>query len=106
VSAIAIFVCQGKGGSKGGGETHPFPIAMPVLLVPFIQIYAVEAADSEGHDHLDEAEDGVCDVGHGHFGAVEDAHFCSLSVYLGLVWMCACWLRIVNILAGGFGKWE
>jgi hypothetical protein len=61
--------------NRKGRETNPFPIRVLVFLVRFIQVYAVEAADSESHDDLYEAEDGVQDVGEGHFGAVEDAHF-------------------------------
>jgi len=57
------------------GKTNPFPVAVFVLLVRFVQIHAVETADCEGHDYLHEAEDGVRDVGEGHFDAVEDTHF-------------------------------
>jgi hypothetical protein len=57
------------------GETNPFPIAVLVFLVRAIQIHAIQSADSEREDDLDESEDGVQDVGEGHFGAVEDAHF-------------------------------
>lgn len=70
---------QAGGGARGGGEkrgeTNPFPVRVLVLLVGFVQIHAVETADGEGHDDLDEAEDGMQDVGEGHFDAVEDAHF-------------------------------
>jgi hypothetical protein len=53
-----------------------------VFSIRFIQVYAIEAADSESHDDLNEAEDGVQDVGEGHFGAVKDAHFgCLLLRY-------------------------
>ena len=41
------------------GKTNPFPIAVFVLLVRGVQIYAVEPADGERHDDLDEPEDGV-----------------------------------------------
>jgi hypothetical protein len=40
-----------------------------------MQIHAIEATDSEREDDLYEAEDGVRDVGEGHFGALKDTHF-------------------------------
>ena len=46
-----------------------------MLLVRSLQIHAIEATNREREDELDEAEDGVCDVGEGHFEAFEDAHF-------------------------------
>jgi hypothetical protein len=51
-----------------------------VLLVCFIQIHAIQAADREREYDLYEAVDGVRDVGDGHFGALEDAHFVCLFV--------------------------
>ncbi len=62
-------------------ETNPFPVRVLVLLVCFVQIHAVETADGERHDDLDEAEDGMQDVGEGHLGAVEDAHFAGGSLF-------------------------
>ena len=51
-----------------------------MLLVRGMQIDAIQSADGERHDDLDEAEDGVDDVGEGHLGAMEDAHLASLSI--------------------------
>jgi hypothetical protein len=68
----------GKGG-EGRRGTNPFPITVLVLLIRFMQVHAIETADRESHDDLDEAEDGVRDVGEGHFGAVEETHFVCLS---------------------------
>jgi len=92
---------QAGGGARGGekrGETNPFPVRVLVLLVCFVQIHAVETADGEGHDDLDEAEDGMQDVGEGHFDAVEDAHF---GWYVGL-----CFLSLLVAVEFGlaFGK--
>jgi hypothetical protein len=46
-------------GERGERETNPFSIAVLVLLVRAIQIHAIESADGEREDDLDEAEDGV-----------------------------------------------
>jgi hypothetical protein len=84
--------CAGKERRGEGGlgekwrETNPFPVRVLVLLVGFVQIHAVETADGECHDYLDEAEDGMQDVGEGHFGAVEDAHFGWLGLNVFFLW--------------------
>jgi len=58
------------------GETNPFPITILMLLIRSVQIDAIEAADGEREHELDEAEDGVRDVGEGHFEAFEESHVC------------------------------
>jgi hypothetical protein len=50
-----------------------------MLLIRSMQINTIEAADRECEDELDEAEDGVRDVGEGHFEAFEEAHFCGVA---------------------------
>jgi hypothetical protein len=45
-----------------------------VLFIRFVQIHAIETADREREDDLDDAEDGVRDVREGHFDAVKDTH--------------------------------
>ena len=71
--------CRDGGG--GEGKTNPFPVAVFVLLVRFVEIHAVQTADCECHDYLHEAEDGVRNVGEGHLDAVEDTHFVCLCSY-------------------------
>lgn len=45
-----------------------------MLPVRGVQIHAIETADCEREDELEEAEDGVGDVGEGHFEAFEETH--------------------------------
>jgi hypothetical protein len=40
-----------------------------------VQVYAVETADCEGENELNEAVDRMRDVPEGHFAASEDTHF-------------------------------
>jgi hypothetical protein len=88
-------------GKRVGKGKYPFPIAVFMLLVRSMQIHAIKSADREREDELYEAEDGVRDVGDGHFEAFEDAHFgCLLGGFLsrGCRWYrrfrccrIACW---------------
>ena len=56
-------------GWDGMRRAYPFSIAVFVLAVCLVQIHAVETADCEGEDELDEAEDGMRDVPEGQFAA-------------------------------------
>ena len=69
-----------------GGKRYPFSVGILMLLVCVVQVYAVEAADGEREDELEEAEDGVGDVAHGHFAAADESHFrCSLRGGCGVM---------------------
>lgn len=75
----------GEGGEGGLGREYPFPIRVLVRLVRMVQVDAIQTADSEREDELEEAEDGVCDPGEGHFEAFDDSHFAccaALSLFL------------------------
>jgi hypothetical protein len=69
-----------EGRRRRGGRTYPFPFTVLMLLMCSAQICAIEPDNRDCEDYLYDAEDGVRDVGEGHFAATHDAHFGSCCV--------------------------
>ena len=73
-------------------KTYPFPIAVLVLFIRLVEIDAIQSADCQRQDELNESEDRVRDVANAHFDAVEDAHLvlllCCRRIRVGYAMRC------------------
>jgi len=90
---------EGGDGREGGDDfgVDPFPVAVFIFSVCSVEVDAIETADCEGEDELEEAEDGVCDVGEGHFEAVVDTHGSCLFVSWCCKWNCVFIIVVVVV---------
>ena len=59
---------------RGRREAYPFSIAVFMFSIRFVQIHAIETADSESEDELYEAVDRMGDVPKGHFTTSKNTH--------------------------------